>query len=107
MRNLSLFGIGFCIVALAFILGTLFGRTTIANEHENFLKGKENKALRAQLDNVSFQLDASKAHYIDLPEEHPTMGDNVCAYVRNDTIFVEYWHNYPHQKRYFRYKHGF
>ena len=43
-------------------------------------------------DSLLFQNQASQATTLDLPEELPSTGDHMCAYVRNDTIFIEYYH---------------
>lgn len=69
----------------------------------NSLTVKERKAGVSVADSITFELVASLAHEIDLPEEYPSNGDTLCAYVARDTIFVEYWHD---QRKKFRYVHG-
>lgn len=54
-------------------------------------------------DSIQFEIDASLAHYIDLPEETPVTGDNVCAFVKNDTVFIEHYHGQP----YFRFRYNY
>lgn len=114
MEKLRLLTFAACFVGLAFVLGTMFGmmytRTTLASEHQTFLTVREKASLyviQSFSDSVAFEIAASKAHFTDYPEEQPDDGDELCAYVRADTIFVEYWQDLPHQKRYFRYFHGF
>jgi len=50
-------------------------------------------------------LFCSQLLYIDLPEETPTKEDALCGFVRNDTIFIQHFHNYPFQKGMFKYTH--
>ena len=46
-------------------------------------------------DSIQFELDASLASYVDLPEEKPETGDHMCAFVKNDTVFIEHYHGQP------------
>jgi hypothetical protein len=57
-------------------------------------------------DSISFEKAAEMATEIDYPEEIPEIGDEMCAFVRNDTIFVQYWHDIPEQRGLFRFKFG-
>lgn len=57
-------------------------------------------------DSIEFQLLASEALIVDMPEEYPATGDSMCAYVRHDTIFVEYWHGHKEQIGRFVYRHN-
>lgn len=47
-------------------------------------------------DSIQFELDASLASFIDLPEETPITGDHMCAFVKNDTVFIEHYHGQPY-----------
>ena len=72
-------------------------------------KGKQEDTSLAGVsvaDSIAYELAASLATHIDLPEELPNVGDTLCAIVRNDTIFAEYWHDQPEQRNKFRYIHG-
>lgn len=54
-------------------------------------------------DSIQFEIDASLASFIDLPEETPVTGDHMCGYVCNDTIFIEYYHGQP----YFQFRYNY
>lgn len=43
-------------------------------------------------DSIQFEIDASLATVIDMPEELPIDGDTMCARVSNDTIYIEHYH---------------
>jgi hypothetical protein len=108
-----------CFVGLAFIWGALFQASYIAHSQAAFssLSVREIEAVTHYhaetadelayqsyiLDSIAFENTAEQAHYIDMPAK----GDSMCATVRNDTIFVEYWRNMPEQQGKFRYLHGF
>lgn len=47
-------------------------------------------------DSIQFEIDASLALFVDLPEETPVTGDHVCAFVKNDTVFIEHYHGQPY-----------
>lgn len=47
-------------------------------------------------DSIQFEIDASLALFVDLPEETPITGDHMCAFIKNDTVFIEYYHGQPY-----------
>jgi hypothetical protein len=57
-------------------------------------------------DSITFEYYASLCTVIDMPEEHPVTGDTLCAYISNDTIYIQHYHNYHHQQWMFRYIHN-
>jgi hypothetical protein len=57
-------------------------------------------------DSIAFENAAAMATEIDLPEEMPDDGDEMCAYVARDTIFLQYWDSLPEQRGMFRFKFG-
>lgn len=104
-----------CLVGLAFVYGALLQASYIAKVQaaqaeissftvrENTLRGYTQAGV-SLADSLAFELAASEATEIDLPT--PEKGSPMCAFVRNDTIFVEYWRNGATQRNKFRYVHG-
>ncbi len=59
-------------------------------------------------DNIVFEYYASLCTIIDMPEETPETGDTLCAYISNDTMYVQHYHqDNDEQKHMFRYRHNY
>ncbi len=113
MSNLRFLAVVSCSLGLAFVFGALFQADYISKQRETSLSPlpvRENTPLGETqagvsfADSVAFELAASKAHEIDLPTPTPEKGSPMCAFVRNDTVFLQYFRGSPWQAGMFRFK---
>ena len=104
--NFETFALAICFIGLAFIMGYLCGKENALTEG---IKKPDALSLAgvSPADSISFENAAELATFVDLPEETPETGDSMCAYVRNDTVFLQYWHNYPSQKNLFKFRYNY